>query len=640
MNPRLPLTHGWAAWGIILLIACNTAGWLLSCVGAAGPPGLALAIPPLAIGIGMLAGLRAPGFPVRPWARFIPTGAGKACGTLARLTRSIAWLRTGWWIVALLALLGGILHAPNNMDAMNYRLPKVAWWLAHGGWEWMPSNNESLNTRASGMEWLFAWWIGIFRSDRWLFLTNIASFLLMPGLVFSLMRGMGAARAAALAWMWILPCGYGFALQAGGIGNDLPAAVLALAAFDFGWRWKRTALPRDAFLAIGAAVCMTAVKPTTLPLCLPLLFTCYGMVRVPFSAPLRTALLCVPFLLASFLPTAVLNQRACGDWTGAKAENPALGSVEPAVGLAGNLINSICQNLAPPVFPMAESWNTLVPSLFPENFLEAMERNFEARGAKFGLTDIQGEESAGLGLGVSGLFLASWLAVLMRGNWRIPRGAWLASAWVMAAMLTYFCKAGMTTVARHVMPFYLPLIIPALCASGFASIARSRIWQWSVLLAVASSAAMLLITPSRPVLPMAGILEKLSQARPGGALARARLGFSVYANRYDVLAPLREALPTEAKFVGFINHATGPETPLWRPYGTRVIRHLRPDESPGKFRKKGMSHLILNTQDFERIRGESPAAWLSRNNGRIVFQTEIRTLVKEPASTWWVVQLP
>lgn len=114
------------------------------------------------------------------------------------------------------------------------------------------------------------------------------------------------------------------------------------------------------------------------------------------------------------------------------------------------------------------------------------------------------------------------------------------------------------------------------------------------------------------------------------------MGFEVYGNRADILGTLREALPADAALVGFINHAAGPESPLWKPYGKRTVRHLTPGTDP----ERGMRHVVLNTKYFEESRRESPETWLARLNGTVLQRMEIRPLVKESPSEWWVVQLP
>jgi hypothetical protein len=609
---------------VLIAAACNIAGWLLSTMGWVTPLGLALSIPPIWFGLHVLCQAGCPAVPRKRAFRRFFRGNGKG-------------LRLAFAVVAGLSLLGGLLHAPNNFDAMNFRLPKVLGWLMAGEWQWFPANNNSLNTRASGMEWVMAPLLAWTGSDRILFLTNQLPFLLLPGLVFGVFRGLGAGGRASRFWMWVVPTGYGFALQAGGIGNDLPAAVFALAAFDFGLRWKKSGEVGHALLALLAAGLMTAVKPTTLPLMLPftvLFIRMFGLLR---THPVRIALAVVPLALASFLPTAILNYRHSGDWTGAAAENAALGKVEPIIGLVGNLINASLQNLVPPVFPIANVWNENVVRWFPETFLESMAANFEARGANFGVTDIQGEESAGLGLGIVGLLFAGACFGRRRenaGGWK-RRAAWLA-LWFGLALLAYFSKAGMTTVARHILPYYPFLMVPLVMMPQLDGAVRQR---WFVRLGCAAAVTtmvMLCITPSRPVLPMATISRALAGKKTSPSIQRLALGYEVYSNRADILGPLRKALPADAALVGFINHAAGPESPLWKPYGKRTVRHLTPGTDP----ERGMRHVVLNTKYFPEIRGETPEGWLARLDGSILLRREIRPLVKEPPSEWWVVELP
>ena len=624
-STQLPGTASWTAHWLLLAGACNIAGWALSPIGGVTPLGLAVGIVIAWLALNALC---------KPGAPSLPSGL-----TLSRfLFPRGNSLRLAFALVAALSILGGLLHAPNNFDAMNFRLPKVAGWLMEGGWQWFPANNNSLNTRASGMEWVFAPLLAWTGSDRILFLTNQLPFLLLPGLVFGVFRGLGAGGRASRFWMWVVPTGYGFALQAGGIGNDLPAAVFTLAAFDFGLRWKKSGEVGHALLALLAAGLMTAVKPTTLPLMLPftvLFIRMFGLLR---THPVRIALAVVPLALASFLPTAILNYRHSGDWTGAAAENAALGKVEPIIGLVGNLINASLQNLVPPLFPIANVWNENVVRWFPETFLASMAANFEARGANFGVTDIQGEESAGLGLGVCGLLIAG--AIFGRRDRRTPEGwkrraEWLG-LWFGLALLAYFSKAGMTTVARHILPYYPLLMVPLVMTPRLRGAVCQRWFVALAWLAAASTVVMLLVTPSRPVLPMAAISRTLAEKNTSPSLQRLALGYEVYSSRADILGPLREALPSDAKEIGFINHAAGPESPLWKPYGQRTVRHLTPETDPAE---AGLRFIVLNTKYFSEIRGESPEGWLARLDGTILLRREIRPLVKEPPSEWWVVEL-
>ena len=56
--------------------------------------------------------------------------------------------------------------------------------------------------------------------------------------MFSVFTRLGVRRRVAWSWMWLVPTGYCFLLQAGSIGNDLFGAPFALAAVDFALRAK------------------------------------------------------------------------------------------------------------------------------------------------------------------------------------------------------------------------------------------------------------------------------------------------------------------------------------------------------------------------------------------------------------------
>ena len=629
---NLPSAHLWLAHWILFAASCNIAGWTLSLVHAVNPLGFTLAIPTIWYLLALLARIPRP--------------------HLADLRFLHRWrlrknqlLPLGFALLVLLAVLGGLLHAPNNYDALNYRMPKVAHWLMAERWEWIPANNNALNTRSSGFEWLTAPMIALLRTDRLIFLFNLTSFLFLPGLVFSLFRQMGATLRTCRAWMWLLPSGYCFALQAGSVGNDLPAAMFAMAAFDFGFRWRKNASYLCFALALASAAMMTAIKPTTLPLLLPFAVLFIGMWKPALSKPFASILLAVLFALASFLPTAALNFRHCGDWTGAAAENPVLGQVKPLLGLAGNLINTPIQNLAPPIFPLAGSWNAGFPQLFPARFLDALAACFEPRAAKFGVTDIQGEESAGIGLGVCALWIYSMIAgfTFATRNRTTPSARkpyLLFTVLFGTALLVYFSKTGMNTVARHIAPYYPFLIAIPLLAPSQDRVVRGAIWKWLAAAAMASTVALVVITPSRPLWPARWFFSTFASQHSSPAMARAAAGFSVYSERADALGNLRDARPAGATLVGLINFASGPELPLWKPYLHRQVRHIRPGESVGPLMQKGMAHVILNTKDFQNHMGITPEQWLATQQGTILKRQSIRMLVKEPPSEWWTVELP
>ncbi|HSY74445.1 MAG TPA: hypothetical protein VK810_03160, partial [Dongiaceae bacterium] len=146
-------------------------------------------------------------------------------------------------ILAAMAFLGGAIYAPNNYDGLTYRVPRILHWLAADQWNWIHTIFPRVNQRACGIEWISAPLIALTKSDRLLFLINIVSFLFLPGLIFSVFTKLGVRSRVAWHWMWIVPTGYCFLLQAGSIGNDLFGAPFALAAVDFALRAKISKSP-------------------------------------------------------------------------------------------------------------------------------------------------------------------------------------------------------------------------------------------------------------------------------------------------------------------------------------------------------------------------------------------------------------
>ena len=147
--------------------------------------------------------------------------------------------------LAVLIFLGGAFYAPTHYVALTYHIPRVLHWLAEGRWHWIHTPVERMNYSGCDFEWLCAPLLLFTKSDRALFVLNFIPFLLLPGLIFSVFTRLGVRARVAWHWMWLLPTGYIFLLQAGSAGNDAFSTVYALAAIDFGcraWASRRPAI--------------------------------------------------------------------------------------------------------------------------------------------------------------------------------------------------------------------------------------------------------------------------------------------------------------------------------------------------------------------------------------------------------------
>ena len=270
MKPRTPNAVLLWVWSCAYL---NCAGWTLSALHQLNAGGYAVA---LAVGFGALLVWRK-----KSSAQVLPQIRWQKRVLRFRRPFPLAFL-----VLSAMAFLGGVLHAPSNYDALAYRLPhRILHWLAADQWHWIHTIFPRVNTRACGIEWVSAPLIALLKTDRPLFLVNTVSFLLLPGLIFSVFTRLGVRRGVAWHWMWLVPTGYGFLLQAGSISNDLFGAVFVLAAMDFALRTKNSQSPCDFFTAIVAAGMMTACKLSNLTLLLPwvLVFSAIGQTRIALA---------------------------------------------------------------------------------------------------------------------------------------------------------------------------------------------------------------------------------------------------------------------------------------------------------------------------------------------------------------------
>lgn len=551
-------------------------------------------------------------------------------------------------VIAGLALLGGVLHAPSNYDALSYRVPRVLHWLAANQWHWIHTEFPRLNTRACGFEWVATPLVLFTKSDRALFLINVASFLLLPGLFFSLLTRLGVGRRAAWSWMWLLPMGSGYVLQAGSIGNDLFGAVFALAAVDFALRARATGNARDFWLSLLAAALLTGGKTSNLPLLLPLAVAIVPSLRIALRRPLTTAAVCVVAAVASLAPVGWANWKNVGDWTGLSAEGMQLTKGEPTIRLANNAALLTVQNLAPPIFPLASLWNRTVLRLLPAAFMKKTESDFEPGGAHWWLGEIEMEESAGLGFGVTMLLLVSVATTLGRGKTVLPgrispasdrgfRILLLASVWL--ALFAFMLKSNLSTAARLVMP-YCGLLLPVLLLpSGLAEVVKATWWRRAAALVVFLAGLLLVVSPARPLWPAQTILAKLSpDAGPGGWLKRAQTVYSVYARRWDGFQAVRNQLPGAVTQLGFVS-TDDPETSLWRPFGSRTVLHVSPADNAAELRRRGIEYVLISTETWSRLARLTLESWLAANQAELVQRFSLALRASGAPGDWYLIKL-
>ncbi len=357
----LPLVRIW----IWISVLASVAGWLLSALGQLNQAGYAVFG---AVGVaGLWFGRRA--------LELTPLGPINWKKVRARFRR---WLPACFAGLAFLVLLGGALYPPTNHTAMTYRTPRVLHWLAEGNWHWIHTPDYRMNNRCCGIEWLTAPVLLFAKSDRSLFLINFIPFLLLPGLIFSVFTRLGVRRRVAWHWMWLLPTGYSFLLQAGSLGNDTFPTAYALAAVGFGLRAWESRRPVDLWYSLLAVALLTGAKASNLPLVLPWAVLVCALCPLLLRRPVMSLVMVLLAATVSALPTMLLNIRYLGDWSGLVLEHAGMDMKNPFVGVWGNALLLLSANFVPTFFPLAGWWNRSALDALPQVLTAPMVANFEA----------------------------------------------------------------------------------------------------------------------------------------------------------------------------------------------------------------------------------------------------------------------
>jgi hypothetical protein len=544
--------------------------------------------------------------------------------TLRRLKRPLPATVGAIWVIS---LIGGLAWLSVYADTLSYRLPRMLHWLAAKQWHWIPSDDSRINAVGLNMELVWMPFYKMLRGDRLLFLLNLSAYTLLPGLFFSFLRGMKVTGRTAWNWMWILPGGYVFALQAASLGNDSYAAVVALGAMAFAFRARKTANVPEAWLSILAAGFLTGIKQVAVPfglVWLPAIIPAIGLLRRRVGASVFVIAIAT---LVSFLPLTIANVKNAGTWQGfTKAELRRFEQNTPVWGIIGGSFSVIVHNLTPPVFPLAQRWNALMGQFTSGTQLGSHFRY------DYGIAMLQAlvaEHSASMGLGVVALLIATRLA--KRSPARSPAVDWTIRAIRIApffAALIFLARSSVSFEPRLVTPYY-PFFIPIFLAPvGISHVVRRRWWQRLAIAANLVTLAVLVTSRQRPMLPMLAITERLSAHNPQSAVAaKLKSAFvTPHLARNEIFPKIHASIPESEKIVGYaVGHQPFLEIALWYPMGSRRVVRINASDTAEDIRAKGIRYVLV---DPSAIEGHPIDEWLSRYRGKVVAQFEA-TLVHQ-----------
>jgi hypothetical protein len=492
-----------------------------------------------------------------------------------RLRRPVVVVYATVWLGA---LLGGVLYAPTNYDALSYRIPQLLHWVAEGGWHWIDAPNTRMNIAPPGMNWLIAPFYFLTKSDRSWFVINLAAFTFLPGCLFELFRRAGAASRIAWWFMWLIPCSYAFALQAGSIGNDLLGTTYVTGSLAIAFRARSSGNVADVWLSGIAMGMATGVKSLNLPLLLPWAVIVWPILHLTFQRRAASAGAALVAIFASCLPTSALNLRETGNWTGDPKDEHRVHQPNVGVGVISNAVMLAVANTQPPILLNPSSWNHRFESWLQQTPFDGVCQaapRFELRW-----NELPTEELASVGPGLLAIGGILIIAILrqrhtIRSSRRrvFPELALAGSL----AFLIFIARFSSEAVGRLSTAFVPVLTLPLLQLASRSALFRRK---WVRTLAFISATLCLpglVLSPARPLFPVNALLSF-----PGsGGLGRIATVYTTYAQRSNCYAPLIEKLNrTDHPELLFAGGSDDPEAPAWKPYGSRKVRQWTELRSP------------------------------------------------------------
>jgi hypothetical protein len=524
-------------------------------------------------------------------------------------------------VLVLLSLVSGILYAPYNSDTCAYRIPRVLHWLGQGQWHWIHTADMRMNVAGCGYEWLATPLILFTHTDRLLFLINWMSYLMLPGLIFSVFKYWGVCSRVAWWWAWVLASGWCYVMQSASVSNDGFATIYALAAVALVLKSQETG-NADFWLSWLAMALLTGVKQTDIPLAALWLLAAWPTRRIAFAAPKTFLVMVMTTLLVSGVPVMIFNLLYTGTWDGItalQAEYPDwhIQLDSPFWGIVGNAFYIPVLSLLPPIFPWSGAWNHAM-DVFVATPFGAHFKSFERFGAVDpGIT----ETSAGIGLAVILLTAISMCAARkyqtsLRTQCSRLQFALRLCPWIL--LVIFMAKVGVVQNVRFLAGYYVFFFPSLLSGAGNEILVRKTWWQTIALLCMVPAAILLVVNPNRPLFPAKTILGHFLAAHPQSkALSQLQNAFAAPDSLENLKRQLKENLPPGELLVGFAAVGNSESEPaLWLPLGSRRVMRVLKQDTPEKLAEAGIHYVVI--EEFPSLDCRNIEDWLARYHAKLV----------------------
>jgi hypothetical protein len=114
--------------------------------------------------------------------------------------------------------------------------------------------------------------------------------------------------------------------------------------------------------------------------------------------------------------------------------------------------------------------------------------------------------------------------------------------------------------------------------------------------------------------------------------------YEVYAERPHAFDRVLADLPSGNRTIGYMANDF-PETALWRPFGSRMVKHVTREDTTETLKQRGIEYILVNTQVLQSF-GSSFEAWLAQIHGNVISQPVLKLRATPLKSDWYLVRVP
>ena len=438
--------------------------------------------------------------------------------------------------------------------------------------------------------------------DHLVFLPNWISLLFFPQLVFQVWRDWGVPSRIAWYWMWLLPAGFCYSLQACNSSNDILATFFALAAFAL-LRRGRKVPPVDLLCSLLSIALATGVKLTMLPLAVPWAILAFSQVRIFLRWPKLTLVGAAWSALISFVPNVVANIVHVGDPSGLSLEPSVLRHAPYLDRFVGNLFIIFLNNVTFPTLAYLTRFGALLKAF---GVGQIVDREFETDTLY--LYPYYSVEQEGLGIMVllagGMIFLFAFTRGYAARSWRrlTETRTRLLMHVAMWALFFFFMFVSTSAQPARLVSGYYPFVLTTFfVGSGFVVGRRRFLTKAFAVLALVGVIFCALFATDYPLIALGSDFSGQS---------RFEIAQEIYLNR---------VVPPSEKAIGLMRYWNEWESWAWKPYGSRQVYELPESPAPADLARDQI-HYVIITQHFLTARSERIEDWVAAHRAHVVGQ--------------------